>query len=300
MGVYAGWPYIFYRIIGNVLMDLASDFGSEIGSLSWDELVASKRQLTSELKEITDKLVDLDRNRFSQISNAIKEKRSAIDSASERAKQIRGEIDKHNADLLAVSDKISKTKNFLSLMESRLPSETEDNLLTAAKSYQAQLDEKKYSGDREKNDTLSRLKDASMKLEAIKATRTIREQFQQLSFESAKISAAVSMLNDERESLRIRIAEANAELDMLYDSKRRLSAEREEHMSRYDLAIKKFDAINTRLDEMSAMRKKQREEYGYNLPSDALFKVKENAKKKLESGSKLSLDELRLLYTEKD
>jgi len=300
MGVYIGWPYIFYRIIGNVLMHLASDFGSEIGSLSWDELVASKRQLTSELKEITDKLVDLDRNRFSQISNAIKEKRSAIDSASERAKQIRGEIDKHNADLLAVSYKISKTKNFLSLMESRLPSETEDSLLTAAKSYQAQLDEKKYSGDREKNDILSRLKDASMKLEAIKATRTIREQFQQLSSESAKISAAASMLNDERESLRIRIAEANAELDMLYDSKRRLSAEREEHMSRYDLAIKKFDAINTRLDEMSAMRKKQREEYGYNLPSDALFKVKENAKKKLESGSKLSLDELRLLYTEKE
>ncbi len=300
MGVYIGWPYIFYRIIGIVLMDLASDFGSEIGSLSWDELVASKRQLTSELKEITDKLVDLDRNRFTQISNAIKEKRSAIDSASERARQIRGEIDKHNADLLAVSDKISKTKNFLSLMESRLPSETEDDLLTAAKSYQAQLDEKKYSGDREKNDILSRSKDASMKLEAIKATRTIRDQFQELSSQSARISAAVSLLNDERESLRIRIAEANAELDMLYDSKRRLSAEREEHMSRYDLAIKKFDAINTRLDEMSVMRKKQREEYGYNLPSDALFKVKENAKKKLESGSKLSLDELRLLYTEKD
>lgn len=281
-------------------MDLASDFGSEICSLSWDELVASKRQLTSELKEITDKMVDLDRNRFSQISNAIKEKRSAIDSANERAKQIRGEIDKQNADLLAVSDKISKTKNFLSLMESRLPSETEDNLLTAAKSYQAQLDEKKYSGDREKNDILSRLKDASMKLEAIKATRTIKEQFQKLSSESARIGAAVSLLNDEREALRIRVAEANAELDMLYDSKRRLSAEREEHLSRYDVAIKKFDAINTRLDEMSAMRKKQREEYGYNLPSDALFKVKENAKKKLESGSKLSLDELRLLYTEKD
>ena len=45
---------------------------------------------------------------------------------------------------------------------------------------------------------------------------------------------------------------------------------------------------------MSEMREKQRQEYGHGLPSDALFKVKETAKKKLESGSKLSFDELKL------
>ncbi len=51
---------------------------------------------------------------------------------------------------------------------------------------------------------------------------------------------------------------------------------------------------------MSEMRKKQREEYGYDLPSDALFKVREEARKKLEAGSKLSFEELKLLYGEKD
>ncbi len=282
-------------------MELAADSGSnDISSLGWDELVALKRQLAGELKEITDKVIDMDRNRSSQINNGIKEQRSSLDAATERTKQIRQEIEKHNADLLSVSDKISKTKNFLSVMEARLPSEKEEDLISAVKSNQSLIDEKKYSGEREKNDILSRIKDASMKLEAIKATRTIREQYQILTAESAKISAQVANLNEERDRLRSKIAEANAELDRLYDSKRKMSAERAEYLSKYDGTVKRFDAINARLDEMAAMRKRQREEYGYNLPSDTLFKVKETAKKKLESGSKLSLDELRLLYTEKD
>jgi uncharacterized coiled-coil DUF342 family protein len=57
--------------------------------------------------------------------------------------------------------------------------------------------------------------------------------------------------------------------------------------------------INARLNIMAEMRKKQRQEYGQGLPNDALFKVKETAKKKLESGSKLSFEELKLLYSEK-
>jgi uncharacterized coiled-coil DUF342 family protein len=47
---------------------------------------------------------------------------------------------------------------------------------------------------------------------------------------------------------------------------------------------------------MANMRKRQREEYGNALPKDTLFKLKEEAKKKMDSGSKLSLEELKLLY----
>jgi uncharacterized coiled-coil DUF342 family protein len=75
---------------------------------------------------------------------------------------------------------------------------------------------------------------------------------------------------------------------------------RDASLLQYEAIAKQFDAINARLDSMSDMRKRQREEYGYNLPSDALFKVKETARKKLESGSKLSFEELKLLYEEKD
>jgi uncharacterized coiled-coil DUF342 family protein len=118
--------------------------------------------------------------------------------------------------------------------------------------------------------------------------------------ESENIGSAIKALTQERETLRAEMAEVNAAMDVLYDSKRGLAAEREKHLSAYEVLAKQFEVINARLDEMSAMRKKQREEYGYNVPSDALFRLKENAKKKLEEGAKLSFDELKLLYSEKD
>ena len=137
-----------------------------------------------------------------------------------------------------------------------------------------------------------------MKVEAIKAVRTIRDQMSQLMQESTGIAGAIRQLDEERDSLRAKLAEINGELDKLFDAKRKLAPERDLHLGRYDEIAKQFDAINARLDAMSEMRKKQREEYGYGLPSDALFKVKEEARKKLESGSKLSFEELKLLYGE--
>lgn len=272
----------------------------EIGALGWDDLVALRRKVAGELKDVTDKLVDIDRNQFRTIVSGIRQHRSAFDASNERFRQVKAELDKHNSDLLAVSEKISQSKNFLGMMEARLPAEGEDELQKIVSANQALIDGKQYKSEREKGEILSRVKDASMKIEAIKATRTIKEQYAALLQQSADIGNAAKTLNDERDALRLKISEANAELDRLYDAKRKLAAEREQYLATYESTVKRFDKINARLDEMSAMRKRQREEYGYNLPSDALFKVKEVARKKLEEGGKLSLDELRLLYSERD
>lgn len=280
--------------------ELAADTEPDLNSLGWEELVALKRKISSELKELTDRIVDIDRNQFHSVTSNIKEQRSTLDANTERLKQIRAEVEKHNANLLAISEKISQSKNFLSLMEARLPSEKEEELHAIIQSNQVLIDSKDYKSEREKNEILSRVKDASMELEAIKATRTIKEQFAQLSQESASIASSIKQLDDERDSLRAKISEINSTLDVLYDSKRKMAAERETHLSKYDNIAKQFDSINARLDSMAEMRRKQREEYGYNLPSDALFKVKEEARKKLEAGSKLSFEELKLLYGEKD
>lgn len=280
-------------------MEAPAEPGS-IQSLGWDELVAQKRKLAAELKELTDRLVDIDRNQLRVVGSGIKEHKAAHDAAAERSKQVRADIDKHNAELLAVSEKITQSKNFLSMMEARLPPENEQDLQAAITSNQALIDDRKFKGEREKSEILARMKDASMKIEAIKAVRTIKEKFAQLAQESESIGGSIKALTEERETLRAKMAEANAAMDVLYDSKRRLAAEREKHLSAYGVLIRQFEAINARLDEMSAMRKKQREEYGYNVPSDALFKLKETAKKKLEEGGKLSFDELKLLYSEKD
>jgi uncharacterized coiled-coil DUF342 family protein len=272
----------------------------DLESLGWDDLIAQKRQLTSELKDLSEKIIDIDRNQFRSIGNSIKEQRSLLDAHTERLKQIRFEVDSRNSELLSVSQKLSQSRNFLSLMEARLPSEKEEDLQAVVRKNQDIIDAKDYKSEREKNEILSRIKDATMKLEAIKATRTIREQFSHLNQESANINNAIKQLNEERNSLRSKISETNARLDSLYDSKRKLTSEHQSYLGRYDSIAKQFDAINARLDSMSEMRRKQRKEYGYIQQSDALFKVKEEAKKKLQSGSKLSLEELKLLYGDKD
>jgi uncharacterized coiled-coil DUF342 family protein len=269
-------------------------------SLGWNDLVAQKRQLTSELKELSDKIIDIDKNQFRSIGNSIKEQRSLLDAHAERLKQIRSEVDGHNSELLLVSEKLSQSRNFLSMMEARLPSEKEDDLQAVVQKNQDIIDAKDYKSEREKNEILSRIKDATMKSEAIKATRTIREQFSQLTQASTNMNNAIKQLNEERYSLRIKISEINAALDGLYDSKRKLTSDHQSYLTRYDSIAKQFDAINARLDSMSEMRRKQREKYGYIEQSDALFKVREEAKKKLQAGSKLSFEELKLLYGDKD
>jgi uncharacterized coiled-coil DUF342 family protein len=269
-------------------------------SLGWNDLVAQKRQLTSELKELSDKIIDIDKNQFRSIGNSIKEQRSLLDAHAERLKQIRSEVDGRNSELLLVSEKLSQSRNFLSMMEARLPSEKEDDLQAVVQKNQDIIDAKDYKSEREKNEILSRIKDATMKLEAIKATRTIREHFSQLTQASTNMNNAIKELNEERYSLRIKISEINAALDGLYDSKRKLTSDHQSYLKRYDSIAKQFDAINARLDSMSEMRRKQREKYGYVEQSDALFKVREEAKKKLQAGSKLSFEELKLLYGDKD
>jgi uncharacterized coiled-coil DUF342 family protein len=272
----------------------------DLESLGWNDLVTQKRQLTSELKELSDKIIDIDRNQFRSIGNSIKEQRSLFDAHTERLKQIRSEVDSRNSELLSVSDKLSQSRNFLSIMEARLPSEKEEELQAIVQKNQDIIDAKDYKSEREKNEILSRIRDATMKLDAIKATRTIREQFSQLTQESANINNAVKQLNEERNSLRSKISKINIALDNLYDSKRKLTSAHQSCLTRYDSIAKQFDAINARLDSMSEMRRKQRKEYGYVEQSDALFKVKEEAKKKLQAGSKLSFEELKLLYGDKD
>lgn len=61
--------------------------------MGWEELVALKRKVASELKEATDRLVDIDRNQLHAITGGIKEHKSAYDSAAERLRQARSEID---------------------------------------------------------------------------------------------------------------------------------------------------------------------------------------------------------------
>lgn len=268
-------------------------------SLGWDDLVSIKRRLSVYIKELTNNIVDVERNLFRSINESIHNEKNVLNGLIQHSKQIRTEIQNNNSRLLSVSEKISQSKNFLSMMEYRLPLEKEDQLLQILQSNQKLLDLKQYKNEREKNEILTLVKDASMKLEAMKVTRVIRDQLSSFGSESENINKSLKLLEEEQQTIQMKIAESNNTINGLFDSKRNLSADHEKYLNKYDETATILDKINARLNLMSEMRQRQRQEYGHGLPNDALFRVKETAKKKLESGSKLSFEELRLLYSEK-
>lgn len=279
--------------------DAYDDRIRNLESLGWDELVSIKRRLSGHIKELTNNLIDVERDQFRSINDSIHKEKNMLNGLLQRSKQIRTEIQNNNSQLFSVSEKISQSKNFLGMMEYRMPAEKEDRLLQILQSNQELLDLKRYRNEREKNEILTLVKDASMKLEAIKAIRIIRDQLSGLGSESETISKSLKLLEEELQTVQMKIAESNNSINSLFDSKRRLSADREKYLNKYNETAAGLEKVNARLNLMSEMREKQRQEYGHGLPSDALFKVKETAKKKLESGSKLSFDELKLLYSEK-
>ena len=279
--------------------DAYDDRIRNLESFGWDELVSIKRRLSGHIKELTNNLIDVERDQFRSINDSIHKEKNILNGLLQRSKQIRTEIQNNNSQLFSVSEKISQSKNFLGMMEYRMPAEKEDRLLQILQSNQELLDLKRYRNEREKNEILTLVKDASMKLEAIKAIRIIRDQLSGLGSESETISKSLKLLEEELQTVQMKIAESNKSINSLFDSKRRLSADREKYLNEYNETAAGLEKVNARLNLMSEMREKQRQEYGHGLPSDALFKVKETAKKKLESGSKLSFDELKLLYSEK-
>ncbi|HEX6029525.1 MAG TPA: hypothetical protein VFY64_10835 [Nitrososphaeraceae archaeon] len=272
------------------------NLSSRIENLGWDDLVNLKRRLSGRVKELSEKIIDIERNRFRSINNNIHVEKNNLNNLLERTKQIRYEVQSKNSQLLSISEKISQSKDFLSMMESRVSSDVEGNLFQSLDMLQKALDEKRYKSLREKNEILSSIKETQMKIEALKAVRVIKDQMREYDKESENLRNSLKLLDEEHRLLQQKISEVNNIIGHLFDLKRQLPAEREIYLKEYNEDLLQLEKINGRLDYMASMRKRQREEYGNALPKDTLFKLKEEAKKKMDSGSKLSLEELKLLF----
>ena len=272
------------------------NLSSRIENLGWDDLVNLKRRLSGQVKELSEKIIDIERNRFRSINNNIHVEKNNLNNLLERTKQIRYEVQSKNSQLLSISEKISQSKDFLSMMESRVSSDVEGNLFQSLDMLQKALDEKRYKSLREKNEILSSIKETQMKIEALKAVRVIKDQMREYDKESENLRNSLKLLDEEHRLLQQKISEVNNIIGHLFDLKRQLPAEREIYLKEYNEDLLQLEKINGRLDYMASMRKRQREEYGNALPKDTLFKLKEEAKKKMDSGSKLSLEELKLLF----
>jgi len=270
----------------------------DLESLNWDDLVSLKRSLLKQIKDLTDKIIGIEKNQFRLVNENIQQEKNKVVNMTKRLAQIRTEMNSNNSQLLTISEKISKSKNFVSTMIPRLPSENEVDLARILESSQILVDKKRYKNEREKNETLTVMNDASMKLEAIKAIRAVTEQLADLNTEAEEIKMILKILDTESQTLQPKITDIHNEIDKLFEDKRRQAAEHQSCLKDYDEFLATLDRINSRLDAMAQWRKKHRQEYGYRHGEEALFKVKESAKKKFEAGAKLSFEELKLLYGE--
>jgi uncharacterized coiled-coil DUF342 family protein len=257
-----------------------------------------KRSQLNQIKDLTDKIIDIEKNRFRLINENIQQEKNKLVNMTTRLAQIRTEMNSNNSQLLTISEKISKSKNFVSIMGNRLPSDNEVDLVRILESSQKLVDEKRYKNERQKNEALSVMNDASMKLEAIKAIRAVNEQLIDLKAQAEEIKKILKILENEGTTLQTQIADTHNKIDKLFVSKRQQAAEHQSCLKDYDEFLSTLDSVNSRLDAMAQWRKRQRQEYGYRPGDDALFKVKESAKKKFEAGAKLSFEELKLLYDE--
>ena len=270
----------------------------DLESLNWDDLVALKRSLLKQIKDLTDKIIGIEKNQFRLVNENIQQEKNKVVNMTKRLAQIRTEMNSNNSHLLTISEKISKSKNFVSTMIPRLPSENEVDLVKILESSQILVDKKGYKNEREKNETLTVMNDASMKLEAIKAIRAVTEQLADLNAEAEEIKIILQILDTESKTLQPKISDIHNKIDKLFEDKRRQAAEHQSCLNNYDEFLAKLDRINSRLDAVAQWRRKHRQEYGYRYGEEALFKVKESAKKKFEAGAKLNFEELKLLYSE--
>jgi uncharacterized coiled-coil DUF342 family protein len=264
----------------------------DLESLNWDDLVSLKRSFLKQIKDLTDKIIDIEKNKFRSVNENIQQEKNIFVNMTRRLAQIRTEMNSNNSQLLMISEKISKSKNFVSTMIPRLPSENEFDLVRILESSQILVDKKQYKNEREKNETLTILNDASMKLEAIKAIRAVTEQLADLNTEAEEIKTILKILDSESKTLQAKVADIQNKLNELFEDKRSQASEHQRFLKDYDESLATLDSINSRLDALALSRKRHR--HG----EEALFKVKESAKKKFEAGAKLSFEELKLLYGE--
>ncbi|MDQ4057435.1 MAG: hypothetical protein M3156_08495, partial [Thermoproteota archaeon] len=75
------------------------NLSARIENLGWDDLVNLKRLLSGRVKELSEKIIDIERNRFRSINNNIHVKKTDLNNFLERSKQIRSEIQSKNSQL---------------------------------------------------------------------------------------------------------------------------------------------------------------------------------------------------------
>lgn len=269
----------------------------------WADLVANKRQFAKELREITDKIVEVDNTIFDQEQN-IKIKKNETKDCLHKIILFKEDVRNFNSELLAISDKISQAKGFLSVVEKRLPKEDEAGLVGNMGKLKEKIDSKDFQFEYTKNDMLEQYRKASMNLEAIKAVRTVREQIVNLVDESKNLSNKIMKIEAEMITLEARTSQNQVAIERISSSKTSIQEKRESLMAEFNNVLGSLDSVNKKLDSLATDRKKfsATRQSGYYSSryedKSSMIEFKQRAEQKMKAGEKLTLDELRIIFQE--
>lgn len=272
----------------------------DIESLDWNELLNLKRSFSSYLKQLTNDIIEIETSKIQYVNNKIQSNTDNLKSLLRKSKEIRSSIKSKNSDFLAISQKISQSKDFLITMESRVTDETEEDLIHTINTLAKSLENKQYETESEKNRMAQEIKEKSMKMEAVRAVNTIKQGLNQLNQQADAFRENIKVLDMEDMKVNNYTNSIRIAVDALYSDRRKLSDDRSDLLSTYNTALQRMELVNLQMDKISKVRKQRVQLHGQYISDSAILKVKEEAKRKLESGSKLSFEELKLLYNDGD
>jgi uncharacterized coiled-coil DUF342 family protein len=272
----------------------------DVESLNWNELLNLKRSLSSYLKETSNKIIEIERSKIQLLNGKIHTNSDELKLLLNKSREVRSSIKSKNSEFLLTSQKISQSKDFLSTVESRVSNESEEELINSIKILTDKIDKKHYGTESEKNRIAQELKDKSMKMEAIKAIKAIKEGLDQLNQQADNFKENIRILNLDNVELDNRLNNCKLSADVLHNERRKLWSERSMLLDKYNAALEKLEVINLQMDKIAKVRRQHSHLPGQRISDSEILKVKEEAKRKLDSGSKLSFEELKLLYSDGD
>jgi uncharacterized coiled-coil DUF342 family protein len=265
----------------------------------WTELVSSKRQYSQELRDLSEKIIEVD-NTSRDLSNDIRTERTNLKENIRKINLSKEKISVLNSELSKVSEDLSKSKSFLTIMESRLPKEDEQTLMAKLLELRSKIDKNPTESQYMKNEMLERYKMISMSLEALKAVKMMKDQVLRLKLDSKNLNDRIVRAEQEVSNLQSMINEQIISVDKMVASKALLHEKRQFIMSQYNQSVDLLEKVNTRLDSLAFERKAFSEsrsnQSSSNKYKNLLRDFREKAQEKFKAGEKLTLDELRMAF----
>jgi chromosome segregation ATPase len=279
---------------------MSSKINSPNNGNGWTDLIASKRSLSKELRELTTQVINID-STISELGLGMKAEKAEVRDYVNRINALRENIANFNRELFQTSEKISQSKGFLTIMQNRLPKEDADTLQAELNTCRTELDNNAKKSEIKRNDALERYKIMTMALEAIKAVKAVNEQCLALREHSKNLTVTIARANYEISQLESNIAQNNNAIERLISSKAAIQEKRESMMLQYNKVLAHLESVNRRLDSIAKTGRR------LNIPSsylsqsknyDLISEFKQGAQRKLKAGEKLTLDELRMVFEE--